>query len=131
MPVLAGHPNPPPANRPSFPVGGPLVYPVAAADALAWADGAVDDLHLVLRAPLVPQAVFVCDLPNLAAWRPLLRQCAHWQRAGAIGMVSRTHNQVIIDHLTPFGWVATFQENETQCRYLMPTEGFRRWLARF
>jgi len=109
----------------------PLVIPVSADDALAWAAGSLDDLYLLLHAPLIPQAVFVAVMPDLSAWRPMLRQCAFWQRAGAIGLIGRTHSQVIVDHLAPFGFRAVWRENETQWRYLMPVDGFQRWLEKF
>ena len=109
----------------------PLVFPVAVEDAQAWAIGTLGDLHLLLHAPLVPGAVYFADLPNLAAYKFAVRQCAHWRRAGAIGMICRTSNQIVADHLEEFGARPVSQDVDGRLRFLMPTEGFNRWLGKF
>jgi hypothetical protein len=109
----------------------PFLIPVAAAEALAWASGSVNDLYLLLHAPLVPQAVFCGDLPNLAAYGPMMRQCAHWRRAGARGAIYRTSNPVIIEHFAQFGSCEISREPDGRRRYILPAEGFARWLERF
>lgn len=110
---------------------GPFVIPVSAADALSWVAGSVNDLHLLLRAPLVPQAVFVGDLPNLAAYRVVLRQCGHWKRAGALGVIYRTSNPVIMEHFAQFGAKEVSREADGRRRYVLDTEAFNRWLEHF
>jgi len=130
MPDLRRQVSPPPGRQ--YPAGGlPFVIPVAASDALAWASGSVNDLHLLLRAPLVPQAVFVGDLPNLAAYRIVLRQCAHWKRAGAVGVIYRTANPVLREHFARFGAKEVSIEPDGRRRYVLDTEAFNRWLATF
>jgi hypothetical protein len=108
----------------------PFVIPIAEADALAWVSGSISDLDVLLRARLAPQAVFVGDLPCLAAWKLTVRLCRHWQRAGAIGAVYRTSNQVLVKHFERFGAREICQDQDGRRRYLLPKEGFDRWLGK-
>jgi hypothetical protein len=106
----------------------PFVIPIAEEDALAWAAGSVNDLYLLLRASLIPQAVFVGDLPDLGAYGLVVRQCQHWRRAGALGAVYRTSNEVLVRHFAPFGARATLLEADGRSRYILPMRGFVQWL---
>jgi hypothetical protein len=113
---------------PSF----PFVIPVAERDALAWAVGQVNDIHLVLSAPLIPQVVFFGDLPDLASYRLALRQCRHWRDQGANAMIFRTGNQIVYDHIEKFGGIwQLFQDVDGRWRFLQLPAGFSRWLAKF
>ncbi|HEV2391080.1 MAG TPA: hypothetical protein VG146_01820 [Verrucomicrobiae bacterium] len=75
----------------------PCVLPVSAADALAWAEGRLDDLDLVLNAKLRPEAVFVVNLPNLRSYRQTLRLVANWRERGAVCMIARTGSDLVED----------------------------------
>ena len=131
MPERNGHASPTGPRRTDSARGRPFILPVSETDAVRWAAGSVGDLHLVLRAPLCPQAVFCGDLPDLSAYRPLLRLCAHWRRQGAYGGIYRTSNPVVAKHFEKFGARAICQEPDGRRRYVLPSEGFHRWLRRF
>ena len=106
----------------------PCVVPIGAAAALAWAAGTLDDTDLLLRAPLVPEAVFVVDLPDRRAYREALHQVTRWRSAGAVCLIARTGNLVVDDHLTRDGAWATYRENSEQYRFFMPPAEFSAWL---
>jgi len=66
------------------------VVPVAAHDALAWAAGKISDLDLLTLAPLVPECVFIVDLPDRTNYRQILRLVKHWREQGAFFLIART-----------------------------------------
>lgn len=109
------------------------VVPVAASAALEWAAGRLHDLDLLLRAPLIPEAVFIVDLPNLRAYPACLRAAAHWQRQGAVLLIARTGTPVVAAHIVKFGGILTYHEATTppKDRYIVPPEGFTRWIQTF
>jgi hypothetical protein len=111
----------------------PLTLPIAAPDALAWAEGRLHDKELLWRSPLVPEAVFVVDLPSTSAYRQMLRQVAYWARHGAVCMVARTSNDTIDDHFLKIGGIPTFREpycgKDTEYRFFLPPAAFKRWVA--
>jgi len=131
MPASPGQLPPTAGRLTSQAAGRPFVLPVAASDALLWADGYRNDAYVCLRSPLVPEAVFFGDLPDLASYRPALRLAAHWRRAGAAFMVCRTANAGVVHHLAKFGATATFQDADGRRRYVLPPKGFALWLWRF
>ena len=114
----------------------PCVIPVAAADALAWARGELNDPDLLLRAPLVPEAVFLVNLPNRQAYRETLRQVAYWRQHGALFMITRTGNPVVDDHITQKnGGCESYRENFcgalSQYRFVLPPSAFDAWIGKF
>jgi hypothetical protein len=110
----------------------PCVVPVAAADALAWAQGRLHDNDLLLRAPLVPEAVFLVSLPDRASYREMLRQVLYWRQRGAVCLIARTANVAVDDHLAvKNGCLATFREDRTHYRFFAPPAAFHRWIGRF
>lgn len=101
------------------------VIPVSAADALAWADGRLNDSDLLLRAPLKPEAVFLVHLPELAAYRGILEQILYWRRHGAVFMICRTGNPIVDEHIVyKNGGRETYREVfkglETKYRFIVP-----------
>jgi len=111
------------------------VFPVAAADALAWAAGRLNDSDLLLRAPLVPEAVFLGDLPDRASYRSVLNRVKYWQAAGAVFMVCRTGNPVVDGHLEKNTAMRVHQDTYpgglVKYRYVLPPESFARWIKRW
>jgi len=110
----------------------PCLIPVALPDALAWASGSLNDRDLVSRSPLLPQAIFLINLPDLASARPALRLMLHWWQRGAVVMIARTSNDVVDDHLIKRGFVPTLREergNKTAYRFLGGPDQLNAWLA--
>ena len=108
----------------------PCVVPVAAKDALLWAEGRVWDVHLLLRAPLVPEAVYLLELPCLGAYREALKAILHWRRQGAVCMALRTVNPVVLSHVLKCGMVVTYKEPNGKLRLFAPPKAFLRWTDR-
>jgi hypothetical protein len=105
-------------------------------DAFAWARGQLEDLDLLLKAPLVPEGVFLVNLPDRAAYREMLKQVLHWRRAGAVFMITRTGNPVVDDHIVlKNGGRETYREsfhgNDTKSRFILPPKAFNAWLDKF
>lgn len=88
----------------------PCLIAVAAADALEWAEGRLDDVDLILRAPLVPECIFILNLPNLTSYRRIVRQALYWKRRGAVCLITRTFNCTVDDHLLKFGGIPSYRE---------------------
>ena len=109
----------------------PCIIPVAAADALAWAEGRLKDPDLLLRAPLVPEAIFIANLPDRAAYSEMLEACIYWRQRGAVCMIARTGNQVVVDHWRKNGGLAVLQEAGKKYRLFLPPGAFWVWLSKF
>ena len=107
------------------------LYPVAAAPALLWAKGELSDAGLLLTAPLTPEAIFVVNLPDRAAYPELLRLCQSWHRAGAVAIITRSSNPVIIRHLEKNGGSVTFREGTGQVRIAGGGSALSGWLRKF
>jgi hypothetical protein len=108
----------------------PCIIPVAAADAIAWAEGRLDDHQLVLRAQLVPEAVFIVNLPDLASYRQILRAAAYWRGLGAVCLITRTGTEAVARHLDKKGCLATLKEltPPEKSRYFAPPAAFGSWI---
>jgi hypothetical protein len=111
----------------------PCVVPVAAADALAWCQGRLNDVDLLLRSPLVPEAVFVVNLPNRAGYREVLGQVKYWRTRGAVCLITRTGTAVVDRHMLKVGCVRTLLEHTEPPKYrlLAPPAAFSAWLAKW
>lgn len=109
------------------------VFPVAAADAIAWARGRLNDLDLVLNAPLKAEAVFLLDLPNRKSYRSIIRRCVALQKKGAVLMVLRTGNDVVARHLLEKnpGCLLTRIDQDGRSRFICPPDVFFHWIAKF
>jgi hypothetical protein len=109
------------------------IIPVAAADALAWAAGNLNDHDLLLHAPLVPEAIFAVNLPARAAYAEFLQRAAYWYRRGARCLIVRTHNPVAYEHLVKAGCALTFQEATAppSYRFIASPEALAKWVAKF
>ena len=106
------------------------VVPVGAADALLWAQGILSDVDLLLKAPLVPEAIFVVNLPTRGAYREFLRQVIRYHRAGAVCLIARTNNSVVAKHIIGDGaGIITFKEKE-KVRMFSPPAAFLPWAAK-
>ena len=106
------------------------VVPVAAVDALAWAYGSLTDADLLIRSPLVPQAVFVVWVPTQWAWRDALRQIRHWRELGAVCLITRTGNLDRIHHLQVAGARKTLREtfgNQILYRFIQEPRFFHKY----
>lgn len=112
----------------------PAVFPVSAAAALKWCEGELTDLDLLVKAPLRPEAIFILNLPHLAAYRQVLSACLDWYKAGAVCLITRTFNPVVDDHLLKYGGLPTFKERfrwiDTQYRFLLPPAAFQKFFSR-
>lgn len=109
------------------------VIPVGSEAALAWAGGRLSDADLILRARLAPEAVFLVNLPNLAAYRHVVRRCLYWRDRGAVFMVTRTGNPVVDDHIVLKNHGReTYREPwagaATKYRFILLPEAFDFWL---
>lgn len=111
----------------------PCIIPVAASAALEWAAGRLHDLDLLLKAPLVAEAVFVVNLPNRAAWRETVRLAAIWRSRGAVFLIARTGTPAVAAHMLKFQGKAIFHEatDPPKDRYIVPPEGFGLWIDSF
>ena len=114
----------------------PCVVPVSAQDALAWAAGRLSDSDLLLRAPLVPQAVFLVNLPDHKAYRETLKQVRYWRERGCVFMVTRTGNPVVDDHIVlKNGGQETYREpwngKDTCYRFILLPDAFKGWVEKF
>ena len=116
-------------------LGDPVcVLPVAAADALAWCEGRLEDRDLLLRTPLRPEVVFAVNLPaGRAALRETLGKIAYWKQRGAVAMIARASGP-IVGHYLKNGSLAISKElhpGVTQYRFFVPPDAFRKWVAKF
>lgn len=112
------------------------VVPVSAADALAWAGGQLQDADLLLRAPLVPEGIFLVSLPGRAAYRDCLKQILYWRRRGAVFLVTRTGNRIVDDHIVLKNrgretYREAWQGANTQYRFVVLPEALDAWLCKF
>jgi hypothetical protein len=109
------------------------VLPVSAAAAFLWARGKLNDRELILSAPLVPEAIFVIDLPDLSSWRDCLAQCAALHAAGAVMLIMRTGTPTVAHYALKRGILMTLTEHTTpvKSRYLLPPAALTAWLAPF
>lgn len=110
------------------------VIPVAADDALLWAAGKLHDKDLLTKSPLVPEAVFVVNLPDRASYRQMLTLCKYWRACGAVFMIARTGTPVVENHMeTKNGCIRVFQEagEPVKYRFVVPPDRFTRWLAKW
>lgn len=110
----------------------PCVVPVAAGDAVAWAAGRLTDADLLLRAPLRPEAIFIANLPDLAAYKHLLTAAAVLWVRGCRALICRTGNVVIHRHLLAAGCIATAEEgdslNNQKFRFIAGPDELQRWI---
>jgi hypothetical protein len=111
-----------------------FVIPVSVADARLWVTGAVQDIHLIMRASLVPEVIFAGALPpGRAALRQILGEIAYWKRRGAFAMIARAEGR-IIQHYFKVGARSMLQEvypNQVKHRFLLTPEVFNRWTSKF
>ncbi len=107
------------------------VFPVAAADALLWAQGRLHDKDLILHSPLVPEAVFFLDLPDLDSYRQCIEASRYWKERGAVCLIARTGTPVVKSHMLRLGaeplWIEDTMPPKT--RLFAPPASFNRWLA--
>lgn len=106
------------------------VVPVAAHDAMAWAAGKLNDLDLLTLAPLVPEAVFIVDLPDRKNYRQILRLVKHWRQQGAFFLIARTGTPVVDWHLAQKnGCIRGCREDTdpVKYRFICSPEAFDRW----
>jgi hypothetical protein len=109
-----------------------FIVPVAAADALAWASGQLTDVDLLLRAPLIPEAIFWGNFSNLRGYHDALVQIRAWWTAGARCMILRTQNHVASGHLMKNGCVCTFRETgQGACRFFAGPAALEKWITKF
>jgi hypothetical protein len=110
------------------------VLPVAAADALAWARGQLDDRDLLLRAPLKPEAVFIVSMPGRVGYRQTAERVLHWARRGAVCLIARTANPIVAHHMEANGFIPGACEGRgglgSQVRYFAPPAAFAKWCAK-
>ena len=107
------------------------VLPVPAGPAIEWLAGRITDGELLLqRGP--PEVVFVVDLPDLAAYRGVLRAARHWHAQGARALIARTFNPLVARHMRRWGCLAGTVEHTTPpaCRYITPPEVFAAWVGK-
>jgi hypothetical protein len=106
------------------------VLPVSAAAALDWARGKINDRDLILSAPLVPEAIFVVDLPDRASWRDCLAQCTRWHAAGAVTLITRTGTPVVAHYMQQRGCRVTHLErtNPRKWRFILPPADLAAWI---
>jgi len=115
----------------------PCVIAVAADDALAWTAGRLDDKDLLLRSPLVPEAVFIVNLPDRASYREVLRQVKLWQSKGAVFLIARTGTPCVDRHMDiKNGCIRTFEEPAdptglVKFRFIAPPGVFKRWVEKW
>lgn len=110
------------------------VIPVAADDALAWAAGKLEDVDLLTKSPLVPEAVFIVNLPDIRSYREVLTQVKFWRAAGAVFLITRTGTACVDRHLADKnGCIRAFRENSdpVKFRFVAPPDVFRRWLDKW
>jgi hypothetical protein len=106
------------------------VIPISAAAALAWAKGEIHDREILLRAPLLPEACFILDLPDLSAYHEIVAACVYWRDRGAVCLIARTGTPVVRSHIIRFGGVPLFIDpNPPKTRFFVPPDAFKRWLA--
>lgn len=110
----------------------PCVVPVSAADALAWAAGRLNDRDLLLRSPLVPEAVFIVNLPDRASYPQVVRQLHHWAARGAVFVITRTGTAAVARHLEKQQGLRTLKEetDPVKYRFIVPPDGFKAWLGK-
>jgi len=108
--------------------------PIAAADALAWAEGRLDDYDLILFSPLVPEAVYIVHIPSLAVARECFRQVAYWRDHGAVCLIARSSEPGIDHHFEKADGKSVYRETingRLYRRWFLEPEAFKVWLARF
>lgn len=94
-----------------------LVIPVPLLSARAWAHGWIGDFEL-MTGPQVPEAVYICTLPDIGAWRAVLPSLVQFHRAGAVAFILRTKTPAVVRHIVKWGAIPTIQD---------PSGGWRYW----
>jgi hypothetical protein len=109
------------------------VVSVRARDALAWAGGTLDDLDLLRDSPLVPEAVFIINLPDLSSYRCLLERVKRLRDEGCVFLITRTGTPEVERHLVKNGCLWTFKENTTppKSRYIALPGPFAAWVEKW
>lgn len=111
------------------------IFPVAAADAIAWANGSLNDADLILNAPLQPEAIFIVNLPDLRSYRALLRTAAAMWAQGCRCLITRTGNLTVHRHLLAAGCTVTAEEGDNitnqKFRFLAGPVELERWIFKF
>jgi hypothetical protein len=124
-----------PNSMPSDFTTGPCVIPVAADQALAWCAGKLEDVDLLMKAPLVPEGVFIVDLPDRASYRHALELILYWQLRGAVFMICRTGTDLVSRHMLEKnpGCIQTLKEetNPVKYRYMCPPAAFAKWVSKW
>jgi hypothetical protein len=110
----------------------PCVIPVNADDALAWLKGDLSDADLLTASALVPEAVFLVNLPDRQSYKELLRQVRHWRDQGAVFLIARTGTPIVDSHMSQKnGCIRTFQERDGAWRLICPPDYFLAWLSKW
>ena len=108
------------------------VIPCAAADALAWSAGKISDKELLRESPLIPEAIFIVNLPSRNEWRAGFRAVRYYFERGAVMLITRTGTDVVDDHLVRIGAIVTLKEHTTPVKYrfLLPPAGLKKYFNR-
>ena len=113
----------------------PLVVAVAWQDAIAWLSGKFEDIDLFTRSPLVPEAVFIVNLPDRASYRKVLNACRLFHAQGARFAIARTNHPAVEHHMVDQNdCVRCFLEvdrDPPKWRIACPPAQFDRWLAKW
>ena len=112
---------------------GPCVVPVCAPDAMLWLAGKLEDVDLLTSSPLVPEGVFIVNLPNLASYSRTLSQVKYWRACGAVFLIARTGTAVVERHMFKNDCIRVFKEagDPVKYRFICPPAPFTRWLAKW
>lgn len=70
------------------------------------------------------------NLPDRAAWVPMMRVAQFWRERGAVSLIMRTGTPTIERHALKIGCIRGVTENTTpvKSRWLAPPDAFNKWL---
>jgi len=110
------------------------IFTIPAAVALDWLQANIGEPQILAARDTARDVVFIMDLENLAAYRPFLKACCRFARAGSVAMVARTKNPVVKGHMEKWGarsmLTETFDNGEVHHRILLMPADFTRWTGK-
>jgi len=112
----------------------PCIIPVAACDAFEWLAGRLHDRDLLLRSPLVPEAIFIVDLADRRGYRQMCALIKHLVDRGAVMLIARTGTPAVEHHFEANGGQKFFREDwgpSVKHRYCLPPAELKKWLAKW
>jgi hypothetical protein len=79
---------------------------------------------------LVPEAIYIANLHDLASYRQCVRAILYWRARGAVMVITRTGTPVVQRHLMRLGFKFYLREESppVKFRYAAGPDALKAWL---